>query len=437
MTSSNLDLLKESARKASEIVSKHEFIRVYTHYDADGISAGAVVAKALIRLKKNFQISFLKTLNDDFEYDKGELLIFADMGSAYPEKMSKVETDLIILDHHIPVGEINAKKNFVHMNPHLFGFDGTYELSASGISYFFARALGNNYDLASLAILGILGDKQKFERLNEVILNEGKEKGYIEEIKGINLPSGKLKKVLTLSLEPYLGFYKKDDELNDFLNKLKIDGEKDFDDLSFEEIQRLSDAIALRLLKQGCYEGVFNNIFGKRIILKNMLIKSAALLTDVINSCGRIGATGIAMGLLLGDRSYLDKALNIYEDYLTKVHEELLKRKNDVREGFCIRYIVMDDAPTTSLIATTYSRYILSDKPLVVINKKNDKVKVSARTNERVAQKLNLAEVMRLIAEKVGGTGGGHRVAAGANIPPNKIEEFLKEVDRICCTVLV
>ncbi|MCS7121402.1 MAG: DHH family phosphoesterase [Archaeoglobaceae archaeon] len=434
--SSSLDLLKESTKKASELVSRHEFIRVYTHYDADGISAGAIVAKALLRAKKNFQISFLKTLNDDFEYEKGTLLIFADMGSAYPEKMSKVESDLIILDHHIPVGNINPKRNLVHINPHIFGLDGTYELSASGVAYFFAKALGDNNDLSSTAIVGILGDKQKFKGPNEVVLKEGKEGGYVEEKEGINLASGKIKKVLSLSLEPYLNFYKKDGELEEFLKKIKIDGEKDFEDLSFEELQRLSDAIALRLLKLGTYEGVFESIFGRRIVLKNAPIKSAALLTDVVNSCGRAGATGVAMGLLMGDRSYLDRALSIYEDYLTKVHEELLKRKNDVKEGFCMRYIVMEDAPTTSLIATTYSRYIFTEKPLIVINRKNDRVKVSARANEKIAQKLNLAEVMRLAAEKVGGVGGGHKVAAGANIPSNKIEEFLKEVDRICCTAL-
>ncbi|MCX8152173.1 MAG: DHH family phosphoesterase [Archaeoglobaceae archaeon] len=431
-----MDLLKESTKKASELVSRHEFIRVYTHYDADGISAGAIVAKALLRAKKNFQISFLKTLNDDFEYEKGTLLIFADMGSAYPEKMSKVESDLIILDHHIPVGNINPKRNLVHINPHIFGLDGTYELSASGVAYFFAKALGDNNDLSSTAIVGILGDKQKFKGPNEVVLKEGKEGGYVEEKEGINLASGKIKKVLSLSLEPYLNFYKKDGELEEFLKKIKIDGEKDFEDLSFEELQRLSDAIALRLLKLGTYEGVFESIFGRRIVLKNAPIKSAALLTDVVNSCGRAGATGVAMGLLMGDRSYLDRALSIYEDYLTKVHEELLKRKNDVKEGFCMRYIVMEDAPTTSLIATTYSRYIFTEKPLIVINRKNDRVKVSARANEKIAQKLNLAEVMRLAAEKVGGVGGGHKVAAGANIPSNKIEEFLKEVDRICCTAL-
>ena len=93
----------------------------------------------------------------------------------------------------------------------------------------------------------------------------------------------------------------------------------------------------------------------------------------------------------------------------------------------------MENAPSTSPIASALSRYIYSDKPLIVVNVKNGKAKVSARSTTKIAEKIDLAEVMRLAAEKVGGRGGGHKVAAGANINPESVEEFLKEVDRLCC----
>ncbi|MET1124458.1 MAG: DHH family phosphoesterase [Archaeoglobaceae archaeon] len=438
MTSSisDLDLLKREAAKAANIVARHDFVRVYTHHDADGIAAGAIIAKALLRAGKTFQISFLKGLNEDFEYERGELLVFADMGSAYPDKMSEVDTDLIILDHHIPVGTIKPRRNFAHLNPHLFGFDGTYELSASGVAYFFANGIAKNRDLASIAILGILGDKQKFSGPNAEILREGKERGVVEVRTGINLPSGKLRKALQTSLEPYLDFYGNEDELDEFLSKVKVSGEKDVDELSFEEMQRLADAIALRMLKLGAYEGVFGEVFGKKILLTNLPIKSATTLTEVVNSCGRAGAMSVALAMLLGDTTFLEKALRIHEEFLTQLLEELSRRKKEVRDGFCIRYLVMKDAPSASPIATVFSRYLYSDKPLVVINVKNGEAKVSARTTEKLSERLNLADVMRLAAEKVGGVGGGHRVAAGANIPPDKVEEFLKEVDRLCCTML-
>jgi RecJ-like exonuclease len=38
---------------------------------------------------------------------------------------------------------------------------------------------------------------------------------------------------------------------------------------------------------------------------------------------------------------------------------------------------------------------------------------------------LDLAIVMNTVSEQVGGTGGGHNVAAGATIPIGKEEEFI------------
>ncbi|MFN3383770.1 MAG: DHHA1 domain-containing protein [Archaeoglobaceae archaeon] len=434
MTSSG-SAIKEFAKKASSLVSKHKFARIYTHYDADGIAGGAIVAKALLRADKDFQISFLKGLND-FEPENDELLIFVDMGSGYSEKISSLNSDVIILDHHKPDGEIKPKKALVHMNPHLSGIDGTYEVSASGVAYIFARELGDNKDLASLAILGAIGDKQKFVGLNKEILMEGIEAKCLEVRPGISLPSGKLSKSLSRSLEPYLDFYGKEEELEEFLKKLGIE-DKEVDDLSLREIQKLADAIALRLLKLGAYEGVFEQIIGKRIVVDNLLVKNSNSLVDIINSCGRIGATSIAFSILLGDEKAMKEGIEIEEKFKREILEELVKKRREVREGFCIRYLVMDDAPSTSPIATVFSRYLMPDKPLVVLNiKKDGNVKVSARTTEKLARRLDLAEVMRLSAIRVNGVGGGHRVAAGANIKRENIEEFLKEVDRLCCAML-
>ncbi|MEM2403253.1 MAG: DHHA1 domain-containing protein, partial [Archaeoglobaceae archaeon] len=285
-------------------------------------------------------------------------------------------------------------------------------------------------------VLGAMGDKQKFVGLNGEILKEGLEAKCLEVRQGISLPSGKLSKSLSMSLEPYLDFYGKEDELKDFLRKVGLE-DKEVDELSIKEMQRLADAIALRLLKLGAYEGVFEQIIGKRILLNNLPVKNSSSLVDIINSCGRLGATSTAFSILLGDEKALNQGIEIEEKFKHEILEELVKKRKDVREGFCIRYLVMDNAQSTSPIATVFSRYLMPDKPLIVLNiKKDGNVKVSARTTEKIARRLDLAEIMRLSAIKVGGVGGGHRVAAGANIRKESIEEFLKEVDRLCCAML-
>jgi RecJ-like exonuclease len=59
-------------------------------------------------------------------------------------------------------------------------------------------------------------------------------------------------------------------------------------------------------------------------------------------------------------------------------------------------------------------------------------VKASARGNQRMVERgLDLSKAMRQAAESVGGTGGGHNVAAGATIPEPKVEEFIRTLDGI------
>ena len=427
-----LDILRANAKGSRELIDRHEFVRIYTHYDPDGITAGAIISSALIRLNKNFHLSFLKGLNEPVDYDGDELIILADMGSGYPDVVSEIEADVIVVDHHYPVGKIEPKKELIHINPHLAGLDGTYELSASGTAYVLSNVLGENRDLSGIALVGAIGDKQRFIGGNAEILKEGVQHGFIEVRDGLSLHSGSVRNALLYSLEPFLDFYGREDELDEFLSKVGIDGDKDVDDLNDEEVYRLSNAIVLRLLKMGAYEKVIEDVVGKRIVLKDELITNAVTMCDVLNACGRVSACGIGLALCFRDSKYLDKALEIWKDYTTELLEELSRMKEEVKEGFCIRYVVMVDGNATGPVATVFSRYLFPDKPFIAINIKGERAKVSARSNDKIG--IDLAEVMKKSAEKVGGRGGGHRVASGANIPADRVDEFISEVDRLCCS---
>ncbi|ADC65824.1 phosphoesterase RecJ domain protein [Ferroglobus placidus DSM 10642] len=429
-----LEMIKHEFEKAKIMLDKHDYVRIYAHYDADGISGAAIVSIALMRMGKKVHVSFLKGLNESFEPE--DLTIFVDMGSGYPEKISEIKEDVIIVDHHFPVGRIE-KENLAHINPHLAGIDGSFEMSASATAYFFAEYLGNNYDLTALALIGIIGDKQKLRGGNLEVVKRGLERGYLERREGLKMISGKVREVLLYSTEPFLNFYGNEDELDKFLEEVSVDGEKEFDELGKEEESRLANGIAIRLLKMNCYPGIFEDVFGEKFYLKNELIKNSIMLSEVVNACGRKSANSIAFAICMRDESYLEKAVSLWREFQEELLEEVVKRIEEVKEGFCIRYLIMEDAPTTGPIASILSRYIFSDKPFIAINvKKSGEVKVSARGNEKLAEKVNLGEVMRKAAEKVGGSGGGHSVAAGANINSDKVEEFLKEVDRLCCSSL-
>ncbi len=429
-----LDMLRVEAVKAAELIRKAESVHIYTHYDADGISSGAVIAIAVKRLGKQFHLTFLKGLNSVPECDS-DLVILSDMGSGYPDIVSEIEQDVVIIDHHYPIGRIEAEDKIVaHVNPHLAGLDGTYELCASSTAYIVAECLGNNEDLTAVAIAGILGDKQKIVGGNEVVVKKGIELGFVDVQKGLNIHSGKLREVLQLSTEPFLDFYEKDAELDEFLGKIGFSGEEEVDELSEEETRKLANAIVIRLLKQGAYDGVIEEFIGRKIVLKEELIKNAVTYTDVINACGRAAACSVGFAICAKDESYLEKGYRIWKKFQIELLEEITKRREEIKEGECIRYLVMEKAPSTGPVATVLSRYLFSDKPFIAVNIKNDSAKVSSRANPRI--KVDLGEVMRLAAEKVGGRGGGHSVAAGAMLPADRVEEFIKEVDRLCCAML-
>ncbi len=424
-----LDILKVTAKEGVRFIEKHDFVRIYTHYDADGITSGAILAVSLARIGKDFHVRFLKGLNENVEFEKDDLIILSDMGSGYPDLVSQIESDVIIVDHHIPVGKIE-KENLVHINPHLAGLDGTYELSASGTAYVFANVLGDNRDLAGLALVGAMGDKQKMIGGNAEILKEGLSYGCLELKKGLSLHSIKLRDALIYSIEPFLDFYKKDEELDEFLNCVGLDGDKNVEDLSDEELYRLSNAIALRLLRLNAYTGVFRDMMERGIVLKREVIKNAVTMCDVVNACGRISACSIGFAICLKDSRFLEKAFDIWRRYTVEILEKVEKFRDQIREGFCIRYLIVED-DTVSPLATIFSRYLYPDKPFIAISIKGERAKVSARSNNQI--KINVADVMQKASEKVGGRGGGHSVAAGAIIPSDKVEEFVSEVDRLCC----
>jgi single-stranded-DNA-specific exonuclease len=44
---------------------------------------------------------------------------------------------------------------------------------------------------------------------------------------------------------------------------------------------------------------------------------------------------------------------------------------------------------------------------------------------------VNLGDVMRVASEKYGGKGGGHNVAAGAQVPIDQVEDFVNTVNNL------
>jgi single-stranded DNA-specific DHH superfamily exonuclease len=413
------------ARPAAEKIKKQQFVRVVSHHDADGITACGIICLALQRQGIPFQATIVSNLDTSVEamLDPAVPTIFCDMGSGHPDIVNKF--DAVILDHHVPHG---THVNIV-VNPHLAGIDGGSELSASGVAYAVAREMGNNVDLAGLAISGAIGDKQRMVGPNKDILEEGLKHGVISVQKGLKLGMGPVEKVLEYSIDPYFDFSGKHGATEKFVGELGLGG--NIENLSHEDLKRLGSALSLLLLRKSPPDTI-DSLFGDVYLLNRELIHDVYDFSNTVNSCGKMGLPGLGLSVCLRYGPALKDAEEKRFEYSGQILEALQIAISNVKEMSYIRYLNICCSDVTGAIASTIIRYVMPDKPIVVLNVDGDKIKISARgTTALIRQGLDLALAVREGATAAGGNGGGHKIASGAAIPVNCEQQFLEAVNAI------
>ncbi len=424
------ELIEQSERAARLIEDYKGRIHIFSHNDADGIAAAGILCNALLRKKRRFQVSILKSFRESVLEDvfDDELIVFCDMGSNNIRELKRYGRKMIVLDHHIPHESVNTE-DILHVNPHLVGMDGSKELSASGVSYLVARALGDNKDLSYLALVGALGDRQEMIGGNRSIRDEALENDIIEITKGAKIGGEDLLNGLTYSVDPYFDFSGEEDKVKEFLNELNI-GKKIFS-LSEEEMSVLCDALTLKLVKHVSPDAI-RSFVGEIYLIRGGGVKNLLFLMDLLNSCGKMGKSGLALSLCLKDLSVMEEAKKCLMDFKIRIITELKDLKKRLRRGDNLQYMKIENRGVTGEIASSIIRYISPDLPILVLNedKKENKIRVSARgTNKLIDDGLDLSITMKISAEKVGGSGGGHKIASGASIPTGKEEKFLEIAD--------
>jgi RecJ-like exonuclease len=125
------------------------------------------------------------------------------------------------------------------------------------------------------------------------------------------------------------------------------------------------------------------------------------------------------------------KSINKYLSWVGEKPERMRELRNSYviyGENFINEKII---GTVSSIIVYTLSK---NEKPLLAFAniEEENAAKFSARTTEAALRKgVNLGDVMRLASEAHGGKGGGHNIAAGAQVPLDKIEAFLKSADEL------
>ena len=248
LSSNQIEFLDHCKEGREFALSMDEPLVVH-HYDADGLSSGALVCFALKKAGKKFRRMCIKKLDDNvidkLKSDNEREIIFVDLGSGNPRinELKKV----LIIDHHQPV-EQNAYKvekqmNKFHVNGMLFGIDGGNELSGASTAYCVLR------ERVDLGVTGAVADMQTpLCGMNRWVLGEGETQGNVKlenDLCFYGRHTRSLVQFLAYSDDPYVPTISyREDRAVQLLTTLGIElkqGEKwrMYSDLSDEEKKKL------------------------------------------------------------------------------------------------------------------------------------------------------------------------------------------------------
>ncbi len=460
------DKAKEAADLISETVSNDGLVHVISHLDSDGLAAAGIITKALWKLNARFRCRVQQWADDkivaDITSDNPTLTILTDLGSGYLDILSEHLTNhrILILDHHQPAGE--ATPNILQVNPHFFGIDGSKDVSGAGVTYFVARTLDEtNRNLACIAIVGALGDLQdKYKQrslggLNKIIVQDAIDTGYLKTEKDLMFfgrETRPIHKALAYTTSPFIpGISGEEDYSYAFLRNLEIpvkegDRWRVLRDLSEDEKQKLCSALSDHLVSKGYANNVLSLIGTVYVLIKEKqwtCLRDAREFSVLLNGTGRLGKAGLGVSICVGDRSealeLAEEALQEYRRTITEYLSWLYEDPNRIEELDNIYVIHGGDfinekmiGTLSTILSTNLSR--TSEKPIIAYATvdEEDIAKISARTLETLTSKgLDLGEVMREAAEKLEGKGGGHNIAAGAQVPTKEVNNFIKLVDQM------
>jgi hypothetical protein len=396
--------LETAANLVAEQIKRQEYVEVVAHHDADGIAAGSILCHAMARAGIRFRLRVRRGIAAS-EITKEHAYLLCDLGAG----MEDLPQTTMVIDHHNPrfTGDF-------HANPRLFGIDGDRELPASAMAYFVARNMGDNRDLAGLALLGVIGDGQMLSGKNLGIFNEAVSNGIVNPSRGIRLAGRDMAERWLMAIHPYLEGISGDEGVVNAIMGQSAGKDAVRPDLllSLSVLQVIQNAGA------GCIE----EIYGDTYALEREVIPDAHALAAVIDACGKSGHGEIGASLCMRYSRDADAAWEIARVHRMNVIATIraLAGAPAARDGM----YEVHDATLISDVADALACQSSHVLPLAVVAPEGDRCRISVRCPPGID--ADLGTMIRGIAETCGGSGGGHRLRAGATIPCTRLDTFRK-----------
>lgn len=404
--------IETAAKDLASHITRHEQVEVLCHHDADGIAAGAIMGIALYRAHIPFRLRVTPRIQAA-DIAGGKNILLCDIGSG----IADLPEETMVIDHHLPLFE-----GPYQVNPRLCGIDGDTELSGAGAAYLVANAIGDNRDLAGLALTGIIGDGQQLSGKNQEIYLEGMGNGIISKKRGIRLAGRDLPEKLLLATNPFIpGISGKESEASSLIARCTEDGKTTMDLL-----------LSLLVLNaaESCRVHALYNLYGDCYQLEREVITDAHSMAMLIDACGKEGKGSIAASLCLRSSAGLSQGWEIATAHqlsvIAELHHALTPpQENQVYEVREKRYA----SDVADIVSTSLDK---GDTPVIILVRQDDgNAHLSIRLPADLATRTTgegLGSLVHTLAVSCGGDGGGHMTRAGATIQTEHLPRFISGI---------
>jgi len=416
---------------------------VISHLDADGLSSAGILIRLLSKLNVPFHLSIEKYLSPELvkelSQENYDVYIFTDMGSGELDLLSPLGKKAFVIDHHNIAGDV-SKVNL--LNPFLSGVDGDVEISGAGTAFLLYYEMFDDFDPVIQAITGALGDlqdKEEFKGVNEELVNLAVREGLLEirrEIRLFGGPEYPLVSALERTTDPYLeGISDNSSGALKLVESLGIPvkiGDKwvTLSDLTEDQKRDLLNELVKRA---GGLEEAKSLVGPVYLNLKeppDSPLRELRSFSTLLNACGRMGRGYLGALLSAGFRGkVLENALEALKDYRRELSETVRRVKENLRRKGNVVFIDEGEVKDTIIgtVASILSKEVEADVIVGYAKTEGGMLKVSARLIKK-GKPVDLSDLLKKASESVGGVGGGHKSAAGAQIPEEgkgKFEETL------------
>jgi len=454
-------LLRKGATFLGEILREGSTPLIVAHYDADGLAAASIIVQFFIGWGADFHLTFIEQLYPDTlselplrDYSK---VLFLDLGSGYKDLLADARVrSALVIDHHPPHPQ-QELLGIIEVNPYLVGIDASALSCAASVAFTVAMEADPSVKhLAHIAVVGALGDRMdngdKFSLtgLNSEALEIAKKEGLVEESIGLRLFGPKTRPLVTAlaaTMDPFIpGLSGSEAAAYNFLQRIGVEPKvgnelRTLGSLTKDEEKLLATELVKHMVLSGVSVREAQKIIGYNYYLvkepPNSMLKDLREYAYLLNALGRMEQYPTAVALNLGYKgrhlARAEEALRHYRRLLAR-YISLVESEwhSAVKEGTKGAIVFLEGLPPKltgslcSVLSSIMAGRLRGKKFLGVAARYGEgRWKISFR---RLSDDVNLGDILRSLASRVGGIGGGHPAAGGLLVSENSVEKLLREI---------